>query len=60
MTERQKELWWTPEYEAEIMGRQALNRSLLPNDVARMVLFLAADDSLAITNQSFIVDAGWV
>lgn len=60
LTERQKELWWTPEYEAEIMGRQALNRSLLPNDVARMVLFLAADDSLAITNQSFIVDAGWV
>ena len=60
LTERQKQLWWTPKYEAEIMERQALNRSLLPNEVARMVLFLAADDSSAITNQSFIVDGGWV
>jgi NAD(P)-dependent dehydrogenase (short-subunit alcohol dehydrogenase family) len=42
------------------MGKQALNKSLLPNDVARMVLFLASDDSSAITNQSFIVDGGWV
>lgn len=60
LTERQRRLWWTPEYEAEIMGKQALNKSLLPNDVARMVLFLASDDSSAITNQSFIVDGGWV
>ncbi len=60
LTERQRRLWWTLEYEAEIMGKQALNKSLLPNDVARMVLFLASDDSSAITNQSFIVDGGWV
>ena len=60
LTERQKKLWWSPEYEAEIMSRQALNLSILPSDIARMVLFLAADDSAAITNQSFIVDAGWV
>lgn len=60
LTERQRRLWWTPEYEAEIMGRQALKRSLLSNDVARMVLFLAAEDSSTITNQSLIVDGGWV
>jgi NAD(P)-dependent dehydrogenase (short-subunit alcohol dehydrogenase family) len=60
LTERQKRLWWTPEYEAEIKDKQALKKILLPNDVARMVLFLASDDSSAITNQSFIVDAGWV
>jgi NAD(P)-dependent dehydrogenase (short-subunit alcohol dehydrogenase family) len=60
LTERQQRLWWTPEYEAEIMGRQALKQSLLPSDVARMVLFLAADDSSAITNQNFVVDCGWV
>jgi NAD(P)-dependent dehydrogenase (short-subunit alcohol dehydrogenase family) len=60
LTERQKQLWWSPTYEAEIMGRQALKQPLLPSDVARTVLFLAADDSSAITNQSFIVDAGWV
>jgi NAD(P)-dependent dehydrogenase (short-subunit alcohol dehydrogenase family) len=28
--------------------------------VARLVLFLAADDSSAITNQSYIIDGGWV
>jgi D-xylose 1-dehydrogenase len=60
LTERQRRLWWTPEYEAKIMERQALKRSLLSSDVARMVLFLASDDSSAITNQSFIVDGGWV
>lgn len=30
------------------------------DDIARMILFLAADDSRMITAQSFIVDAGWV
>ena len=28
-------------------------------DVARMALFLAADDSQMITGQDFIVDGGW-
>ncbi|MGA2672965.1 MAG: SDR family NAD(P)-dependent oxidoreductase [Terracidiphilus sp.] len=60
VTERQKRLWYTPEYKAEIMASQALKRDLLPADVARLVLFLAADDSSAITNQSYIVDGGWV
>ena len=60
LTERQRRLWWTPEYEKEIMGHQALKRNLLPEDVARLVLFLASDDSSAITNQSYVVDAGWV
>jgi NAD(P)-dependent dehydrogenase (short-subunit alcohol dehydrogenase family) len=60
VTERQKRLWYTPEYKAEIMASQALKRDILPEDVARLVLFLAADDSSAITNQSYIVDGGWV
>jgi len=59
-TERQKRLWYTPEYEAEILSRQALKRPIEPAEVARFVLFLAADDSSAITNQSYIIDAGWV
>jgi len=59
-TERQKRLWYTPEYEAEIFARQALKKQIEPDEVARLVLFLAADDSSAITNQSYIVDAGWV
>jgi NAD(P)-dependent dehydrogenase (short-subunit alcohol dehydrogenase family) len=59
-TERQRRLWLTPEYEAQVLSRQALKRLLEPDDVARLVLFLAADDSQAITNQSYVVDAGWV
>jgi NAD(P)-dependent dehydrogenase (short-subunit alcohol dehydrogenase family) len=32
----------------------------MPQDIASMVLFLAADDSKMCTSQEFIVDAGWV
>ncbi len=59
-TERQKRLWLTPEYEAEILAAQALKRLIQPEEVARLALFLAADDSAAITNQSCIIDGGWV
>jgi len=60
LTERQRRLWWTPQYEAEIMANQALKRSLAPEEVARLILFLAADDSAGITNQSYVIDGGWV
>ncbi len=60
LTERQRRLWWTPEYESEIMRNQSLKRHLTEQDVARLVLFLAADDSSAITNQSYLVDGGWM
>lgn len=59
-TERQRRLWLTPEYEAEVLAAQALQRLIEPEEVARLVLFLAADDSSAITNQSYIIDGGWV
>jgi NAD(P)-dependent dehydrogenase (short-subunit alcohol dehydrogenase family) len=59
-TEKQKRLVYTPEYKAEIMAAQAIKRDILPEDVARLVMFLAADDSSAITNQSYIIDGGWV
>jgi len=60
LTERQRRLWWTPQYQAEIMANQALKRSLAPEEVARLILFLAADDSAGITNQSYVIDGGWV
>lgn len=60
MTERQITLWLTPEGEQELMRRQCLKRKLVPEDIARVVLFLAADDSDACTNQSYVVDGGWV
>lgn len=60
LTRRQKALWFTPEYQSKILDAQALKRMLMPQEVARLVLFLAADDSSAITSQSYIVDGGWV
>lgn len=60
LTERQKRLWLTEEYKAEVLRNQALKRMILPEEVARLALFLAADDSAAITNQSYVIDAGWV
>ncbi len=57
-TERQLQTWLTPEVEAEWMEKVRLKRRLLPEDVANMVLFLAADDSAMITGQEFVVDGG--
>jgi D-xylose 1-dehydrogenase len=59
MTERQIKLWLTPESEAELLRRQCLKRKLVPEDIARAVLFFAADDSAACTAQSYVVDGGW-
>jgi D-xylose 1-dehydrogenase len=60
MTKRQIDLWLTPEGEAELMRRQCLKRKLVPEDIARVALFLASDDAAAITAQSYLVDGGWV
>ena len=38
---------------------QALKGRVYPADVARMALFLAADDSQMISAQDFVVDGGW-
>jgi NAD(P)-dependent dehydrogenase (short-subunit alcohol dehydrogenase family) len=59
MTERQLSKWMTPEGEAELLKEQCLKEKLYPPDVARMVLWLAADDSRLVTAQSFVVDGGW-
>ena len=59
-TERQRKLWFTEEYKKEIMNRQAIKKDIQPEEVAKLILFLASDESLAITNQSFVIDAGWV
>jgi NAD(P)-dependent dehydrogenase (short-subunit alcohol dehydrogenase family) len=58
-TERQERLWFTEAYKAEILTRQALKRIIKPDEVACLVLFLAAEDSSSITNQSFVIDGGW-
>jgi NAD(P)-dependent dehydrogenase (short-subunit alcohol dehydrogenase family) len=59
ITERQRRLWMSEADVAEFVARQCLPRVLLADEIARMALFLAADDSRMITKQCFIVDAGW-
>lgn len=59
LTEKQRRLWVTPEYSAEILSNQAIKRHLMPDEVVRLALFLAAGDSSAITGQGYIVDGGW-
>ncbi|MGN6101165.1 MAG: SDR family NAD(P)-dependent oxidoreductase [Devosia sp.] len=60
MTERQIALYVDESTEQRIAEHQCIPERLTPPDVARMALFLAADDSLHCTSQSFIVDGGWV
>jgi NAD(P)-dependent dehydrogenase (short-subunit alcohol dehydrogenase family) len=59
MTEKQLTLWINAEAEKLIEASQCLPDRLQPADLARMTLFLAADDSRMCTGQDFIVDAGW-
>lgn len=58
ITERQLALWLDEAKVADFTARQCLNRRLLADEIARMALFLAADDSRMITKQCFVVDAG--
>ncbi|MGG5823004.1 SDR family NAD(P)-dependent oxidoreductase [Falsiroseomonas sp. HW251] len=59
-TERQEHLWATPESVARTLEGQCLHRKVMPPDLARMVLWLAADDSAMVTAQYFVVDGGAV
>jgi NAD(P)-dependent dehydrogenase (short-subunit alcohol dehydrogenase family) len=59
ITERQRRLWYQDEARvAEVRKRQALGDAVTPDDIARMALFLASDESLRITRQCFVVDGG--
>ena len=60
MTDRQRELWMTPENDKLRMQSQCLKREMVPDDVARATLFFASDEAGAMTNQSYLVDGGWV
>ncbi|KAI9706782.1 MAG: hypothetical protein M1820_004753 [Bogoriella megaspora] len=59
-TEKQLRDIITPQYEKEILAAQAIKRMIMPNEVSRMALWLIADDSSAVTNQSIVVDGGWI
>jgi NAD(P)-dependent dehydrogenase (short-subunit alcohol dehydrogenase family) len=59
MTERQLSMWVDEEARAEIARRQCIKVELMPEHVARLVLFLASDDASMCTAQDFTCDAGW-
>ena len=59
MTRRQLEHWITPAAQAEIERNQCLPGRVEPADVARLALWLAADDSRMCTSQTWVVDGGW-
>ncbi len=59
-TERQEALWATPEATARHLASQCIPRKVMPPDLARMVLWLAADDSAMVTGQYFVVDGGGI
>jgi D-xylose 1-dehydrogenase len=58
-TERQEQLWITPESEQKMLDGQCLKRWLMPEEVARFAVFLASEDASACTGQHYIVDGGW-
>ncbi|HEX3679408.1 MAG TPA: SDR family oxidoreductase [Galbitalea sp.] len=60
MTQRQLDDWVTPEAVESIERNQCLPQRLYPDDVARLMLWLAADDSRSCTAQNWIVDGGWM
>ncbi len=58
MTERQKQLWVTEEALDRQKKRQCIPEGIAPVYLARMVLFLASDDSAMCTANNFFVEAG--
>ncbi len=60
ITERQKKLWLTPEAEKEQLERQCIKRMLYPEDIAKVVLFFASDQSSGCTAQNYVIDGGVV
>ena len=58
ITKRQLSKWLTPEAEQWWMDQVCLKQRILPEDVARLTLFLASDDARMITGQKFVIDGG--
>lgn len=60
MTERQKELWATPEAVEACLRDQSLKKTISEGDIANAALFLASEASSMMSGQSLIVDGGRV
>ena len=60
LTDRQRELWVTPEDLAAHIDRQCLKHEIAPEDIVAPTLFLASSASKMITSQALVVDGGVV
>ena len=60
LTERQKEMWVTPESLAAHLARQCIPDPIQPADVTGTVLFLASEASKMMTSQTLILDGGYI
>ncbi len=58
LTQKQKDMWVTPEGLAAHIDRQCLKVELQPEDMVDPVLFLASSASRAMTGQALVVDGG--
>jgi NAD(P)-dependent dehydrogenase (short-subunit alcohol dehydrogenase family) len=58
VTERQKKLWLSEADIKAFVSRQCIGRVLLAEDVAKLALFLASDDSQMISKQCLVIDGG--
>ncbi|KAL2844782.1 short chain dehydrogenase [Aspergillus pseudoustus] len=59
-TQRQREEVLTPEYRAEVFAAQSLKRDLVPEDVAKVIVFLGSEEASGVTGSTYVVDGGWV
>ncbi|KMT65614.1 SDR family NAD(P)-dependent oxidoreductase [Catenovulum maritimum] len=60
MTEKQLSHWIDEPTQAWLKQTQCLKNDLVEQDIANMVMFLAADDSAMISAQTLVVDGGLV
>ncbi|MCI2400352.1 SDR family oxidoreductase [Aliiroseovarius subalbicans] len=60
MTDKQRDLWVTPEGLAAHIDRQCLKDELVPRDIVDAVLFLSSNASRMMTGQMMAVDGGVV
>ena len=60
LTQKQKDMWVTPEGLAAHLARQCLPDTLEAEDIVGGVLFLASDASRMMTGQSLVIDGGVV
>src|SRR5690606_17085386 len=60
LTQRQLDLWATPEDLASHLARQCLKEHLVERDIVDATLFLASKTSRMMTGQALVVDAGVV